>query len=166
MNGKCGRTAAPKVQFRAAFRARASVWVGANCMCTAQILKGGLLKSGGRNPLPGYAPSADRNRTALHLYMCNLPSRMSVLRPLAPIMASRGDTFTIRAYGETINPSTGKPDGQAWCEAVIQRIPNYLNKIDNPWKSPADEDFNEVNKTFGRQFKIVGFRWLSEADIS
>ena len=92
--------------------------------------------------------------------------QQDILRPLAPIMASRGDTFTIRAYGETINPSTGKPDGQAWCEAVIQRIPNYLNGIDDPWKSPADEDFNEVNKTFGRQFKIVGFRWLTEADIS
>ena len=30
----------------------------------------------------------------------------------------------------------------------------------------GDEDFNEVNKPFGRQFKIVGFRWLTEADIS
>ena len=72
--------------------------------------------------------------------------QQDILRPLAPIMTSRGDTFTIRAYGETINPSTGKPDGQAWCEAVIQRIPDYLNKIDDPWKSRADENFNEINK--------------------
>ena len=32
--------------------------------------------------------------------------QQDILRPLAPIMASRGDTFVIRAYGETINPIT------------------------------------------------------------
>lgn len=91
--------------------------------------------------------------------------QQDILRPLAPIMTTRGDTFTIRIYGETINPSTGKTDGKAWCEAVIQRVPDYLNKIDDPWKSRADEDFDEINKTFGRQLKIVKFRWLSEDDI-
>ena len=92
--------------------------------------------------------------------------QQDILRPLAPIMTTRGDTFTIRTYGETINPSTGKSDGKAWCEAVVQRVPNYLNKIDDPWKSPTDGDFNEINKTFGRQFKIVRFRWLSEDDVT
>jgi hypothetical protein len=89
--------------------------------------------------------------------------QQDILRPLAPIMTSRGDTFTIRTYGETINTSTGKPNGQAWCEAVIQRVPDYLEATDAAWEEPTTASINEK---FGRRFKIVKFRWLSSDDVS
>jgi hypothetical protein len=89
--------------------------------------------------------------------------QQDILRPLAPIMTSRGDTFTIRTYGETINPLTGKTEGKVWCEAVIQRVPDYLEATDAAWEVPTAAS---VNEKFGRRFKIVKFRWLSSDDVS
>ena len=48
-----------------------------------------------------------------------------VLRPIAPILNARSDTFLIRAYGEH-DTHTGKP-ARALCEAVVQRVPDYVH---------------------------------------
>ena len=52
----------------------------------------------------------------------------------------------------------------AWCEATVQRVPDYLNPAD-----PSDvQDLklaSAVNRTFGRQFRITGFRWLSPNEV-
>lgn len=89
--------------------------------------------------------------------------QQDILRALAPIMTARGDTFTVRSYGESVNPITGAVDGKAWCEAVLQRVPDYVDETTPAWELPQP---NSSNERFGRKFVVIRFRWLSEDDIS
>lgn len=129
------------------------------------------------------------------------PSRMSgmpggltqgdLLEPLAPVLTVRGDTFVIRAYGEALSPS-GSIEARAWCEAVVQRVPEYLqsraasNGLGNEPHAPVlkekwttftgvgrpyatgeyeeNTDLTPINKTFGRGFRISSFRWVKPED--
>ena len=84
-----------------------------------------------------------------------------LLALLAPILFVRSDTFVIRAYGEVRNPFSSATGGQAWCEAVVQRVADYVVPSDSPGSSPAAPD----NQTYGRRFLVVGFRWLTTVDI-
>jgi len=79
-----------------------------------------------------------------------------------------------RAYGEALD-SAGKVTARAWCEAVVQRVPEYLDPA-NPPEEPArrlqaDGSFEDnpgltrTNRRFGRSFHIVDFRWLSAGEI-
>ncbi|MET0262079.1 MAG: hypothetical protein ABW223_04225, partial [Rariglobus sp.] len=87
-----------------------------------------------------------------------------LLTPLAPAMSARSDTFRVRTYGETRNPATGEIVGRAWCEAVVQRMPEFVGgeaaelRID-------DATLGVVSKTFGRKFIITQFRWLGPDEI-
>ena len=86
-----------------------------------------------------------------------------LLRNFASQLTPRGDTFVIRSYGDAIEV-TGEVSARAWCEAVVQRMPEYVNPA-------ADEAYVKArnlqpsNKTFGRKFEIVSFRWLSKDEI-
>jgi len=55
-----------------------------------------------------------------------------LLEALGATLTTRGDTFVIRAYGEAreVTP-TGKLLATAWCEAVVQRTPQYLLSNDS-----------------------------------
>jgi hypothetical protein len=86
-----------------------------------------------------------------------------ILRPLAPILTARDDTFTIRAYGET-KDADGNVTARAWCEAVVQRVPDYLDLKDDSHIKQTELTSN-ANKTFGRQLRIVSFRWLNDSEI-
>lgn len=89
-----------------------------------------------------------------------------VLRPIAPVLSARDDTFVIRAYGERKNPITGKTSAQAWCEAVVQRRADYVDPADAATALPGDATLNsEANKRFGRRFSIISFRWLSPDEV-
>jgi len=50
-----------------------------------------------------------------------------VLQSIGSVLTARSDTFVIRTYGEVLNPldSTAAPISRAWCEAVVQRLPDY-----------------------------------------
>jgi hypothetical protein len=52
---------------------------------------------------------------------------------------------------------------RAWCEAVVQRVPDYVN--DTADLAQVFPPTNLDNQTFGRRFKIVSMRWLSPADL-
>ncbi|CAM3048451.1 hypothetical protein [Rariglobus hedericola] len=96
-------------------------------------------------------------------------TQADLLQPLAPALSARSDTFTIRTYGEVLNPVLASTDpnyvqGRAWCEAVVQRLPEYVSVTDDPWTAIAALSSDD-NKTFGRRFKIISFRWLTPADI-
>jgi len=66
---------------------------------------------------------------------------------MRPWLATRSDTFRIRAYGDALNPSDpARTEATAWCEAIVQRVK------DNP------------SGTTGR-FVITYFRWLGPDDI-
>jgi hypothetical protein len=87
--------------------------------------------------------------------------QQDIIRPLAPIMTSRGDTFVIRAYGESVNPATNRVIGKVRCEAIVQRVPDYVEDSIEAWEIPRRESQNEQ---FGRRLKIVSFRWLNDND--
>jgi hypothetical protein len=91
-----------------------------------------------------------------------------LLTALAPVLFPRSDTFLIRTYGEAVNPTTGATEARAWCEATVQRGPDYFDPSaatgDAPEVAPAALK-STLNQTFGRRFKIVSFRWLTRSDL-
>lgn len=81
-------------------------------------------------------------------------------------MTVRSDSYLIKAYGEALHPFSMKKIGCQYCEAVVQRVPEYIDADKN---APEDEldKLTTVNKRFGRRFKIISFRWLKERkDVS
>lgn len=89
-------------------------------------------------------------------------TQADILSKIGAGLAARSDTFTIRAYGEVVNPATGETTAQSWCEAVVQRLPAYVGNTPAAWESPSASD---ISQTFGRKFQIVSFRWLSSNEI-
>ncbi len=89
--------------------------------------------------------------------------QQDLVQAFSPAMSARSDTFVIRVYGETLNPVTSAVEGRAWAEAVVQRLPEYVNSSADQAHvfPPTDTD----NQRFGRRFEIVGFRWLSPDDL-
>ncbi len=91
-------------------------------------------------------------------------SQADMLSTLGPQLSARSDTFTIRTYGETTNPVTGETSARIWCEAVVQRTPEYMDSAGNSaWD--ATTSLNTTNQNFGRKFQVVSFRWLSPEEI-
>jgi len=89
-------------------------------------------------------------------------TQADVLTTIGAGLTARSDTFTIRTYGEVVNPATDEITSRAWCEAVVQRLPEYVEDNVNAWDSPAP---GSDSQTFGRKFKIISFRWLTPSDI-
>lgn len=85
-----------------------------------------------------------------------------VLQALSPYMTPRSDTFTIRSYGEARSPDSGQIQARAWCEAVVQRVPDAC-----PDRNAGEvlEELASPTSRFGRQFRIVSFRWLSPEEV-
>ena len=86
-----------------------------------------------------------------------------ILRGFAGQLTTRGDTFVIRTYGDALDKN-GKVEARAWCEAVVQRLPEYVDSADEEYKKQADLT-SESNRNFGRKFHVVSFRWLNPAEI-
>lgn len=88
-------------------------------------------------------------------------TQADILTPLAPFISVRSDTFTIRAYGDARDAS-GNVVARAYCEAVVQRVPNFVDPID---KAIAPiQDLSEINATFGRKFEIVSIREIAQKE--
>ena len=115
-----------------------------------------------------------------------------ILANVGSAFSARSDTFTIRAYGD-ISGVTGTPEARAWCEAVVQRVPEFFvpqedeneemidsvkflenyrdrqpdgqpkNHVLEKWE--RNEKLSPVNALFGRRYKIISFRWLSQDEI-
>ena len=96
-----------------------------------------------------------------------------LLTPLGPLIAVRGDTFTIRSYGEARDPAN-IVTARAYCEAVVQRVPDYVDASNGasdyehdasvPYVPPAKK-LTDLNKLFGRQFQVISFRYLQPGEI-
>jgi len=92
-------------------------------------------------------------------------NQANILLPLAPKLSARTDTFKIRGYGE-VRDASGDIIASAACEAVVQRLPEYVDpKTDPTNNEPWDDDsqtptLNAINQTYGRRFEIRSFRWL------
>jgi hypothetical protein len=87
-----------------------------------------------------------------------------LLTSLAPIITVRGDTFKIRSYGEAIAADGKTVTARSWCEAIVQRLPEFVDSRDLP-ETPIDSLTSDSNKTFGRRFHVVSFRWLKETEL-
>jgi type II secretory pathway pseudopilin PulG len=86
-----------------------------------------------------------------------------ILRNTAEQLSPRGDTFVIRTYGDSID-ANGKVIARAWCEAVVQRVPEYVDLKDKPHLKQS-ELTSDHNKKFGRKIQLVSFRWLNNSEI-
>ncbi|HEY9248163.1 MAG TPA: hypothetical protein VIO38_03490, partial [Rariglobus sp.] len=92
-------------------------------------------------------------------------TQADLLSAIGPQLTARADTLRIRAYGDVMNPATGSagPEARAWCEAIVQRLPDYVDPQNASTVPPTA--LAPVNVTFGRRFQIVSFRWLSPDEI-
>ena len=99
-----------------------------------------------------------------------------LLKPIANTLSVRDDTFRIRAYGDALD-AEGEIIARAWCEAIVQRVPEYSDASNAP-EVPArgidsegkfttvdDSELTPTNRQYGRAFKIVSFRWMHRSEI-
>ncbi len=85
-----------------------------------------------------------------------------ILRPLAPILSARDDTFVIRAYGDS-RDAADKVIARAVCEVAVRRSRSYCDPTEAAdLASPA---VRPINQNFGRRYETISFRWLSPAEI-
>lgn len=86
-----------------------------------------------------------------------------IVTAIAPFMSARSDTFKIRVYGDARNPVADTVTGRAWCEAIVQRVPDLA---EDPTAAAADVvRANPAAYPFGRKFQIISFRWLTSDDL-
>ncbi len=90
-------------------------------------------------------------------------TQADVLQVIGPALTTRSDTFRIRTYGEALSPDGKTVLAKAWCEAIVQRVPEYLDPAN--LTTARGTELNALNRTYGRRFNIVSFRWLSQNEI-
>jgi len=83
-----------------------------------------------------------------------------VLQVVGSTLSARSDSFVVRAYGDAVD-ETGTVRARAWCEAVVQRIPEPLE----PDETGLDSRELGTSKDFGRKFEVRSFRWLNPEEI-
>jgi hypothetical protein len=89
-------------------------------------------------------------------------TQADVLQVIGPALSARSDTFRIRTFGESLD-ANGKTVASAYCEAIVQRMPEYTDPSNPP--NARGTELSATNTTFGRKFEIVAFRWLTPAEI-
>lgn len=124
------------------------------------------------NNISGSALAANRtkglnNTAALNGFTADGAAPMltqgDLLTGLAPIITARGDTFTIRSYGEARAANGTTVIARAWCEATVQRIPEFVDTTNAPEVAPTSQ--TPTNVAFGRRFVVTSFRWLNASEI-
>ncbi|NNM30605.1 MAG: hypothetical protein HKO57_13880, partial [Akkermansiaceae bacterium] len=102
-------------------------------------------------------------------------SQGDVLSAIGAFLTVRSDTFVIRGYGES-RDRTGKVRASAICEAVVQRMPGYVDPADRADAAPdgtpaagpessAVPPISPVNRRFGRELRVVAFRWVAPEGV-
>ncbi len=106
-----------------------------------------------------------------------------LLKVIGPALASRSDTFVVRAYGDAAESSGAVARGLL--EAIVQRLPDYVDEADPPESGsaapkptslviPAESQTGEAalrtgltqaNRIFGRKFKVISVRWLRPDEV-
>jgi hypothetical protein len=120
--------------------------------------------------LPPGNPSYQFPEAALGSSAFGVPGwvrQADILRPLAPILSARDDTFTIRAYGDSRkNDAANTIVAKAWCEVTVTRQADYVDPSD-PAAVTAHSALmkSAANQRFGRRYQITSFRWLTETEL-
>jgi hypothetical protein len=112
------------------------------------------------SPLAGAAGVSNEPAPARAVGAAGHLRQANILTALGSQTSVRSDTFVVRAYGDHRDAS-GKVQATAYCEAVVQRVPEFVDPVDAPEATPV----SAVNKLFGRAFRMVSFRWLSPSEI-
>ena len=88
-------------------------------------------------------------------------TQADILQKIGSMLVVRGDTFVIRAYGES-RDAHGHITARAWCEAVVQRTPEPITP------DPDSEQLNPLIQSghtdWGRKYQIESFRWLTAGE--
>jgi hypothetical protein len=84
-------------------------------------------------------------------------SQADILSKIGSVLVARSDTFKIRVYGEANSLVSGERT-QAWCEAIIQRIPDKVDVTESVISGDSDDGL-------GRRFTIKSFRWLDPDEV-
>lgn len=114
--------------------------------------------------IPGNLKDAKGNTLNTAVGMPGYLMQQDLVQAFSPAMTVRSDTFTIRAAGQALD-ATGKVVAQAIAEAVVQRMPEFLDGTTDAAETPLAELQSTRNKTLGRRFEITSFRWLSSNEI-
>jgi hypothetical protein len=100
-----------------------------------------------------------------------------ILEAIGPALASRSDTFIIRAYGDVVaTPGSTQAYASSWVEAVVQRIPEFIDASQVPETevSAPQPNIGQANNigrlhypniVLGRRFQIVAVRFLAQKDL-
>ena len=92
-------------------------------------------------------------------------TQADILRPIAPVLSARDDTFVIRTCGTAYAANGTTVTARVWCEAVVQRKAEFVSP-DSAADPAADSNLaGPVNKKFGRRFDVVSFRYLNDKEI-
>ena len=78
----------------------------------------------------------------------NIPgwlTQADVLSPLAPSLAARSDTFTIRVMGESPAGESNQMSSRSWIEVTVQRLPDYVKSKLDPAHHRPHEPFEDRN---------------------
>ena len=97
--------------------------------------------------------SGESNATGTPAFL----TQADILQSIGPKLSARSDTFSIRAYGE-VKDNAGRVVARSVCEAVVQRVPEYVDSSNDPYVEDIDD-------RMGRRFEIVDFRWLAPTEI-
>lgn len=89
--------------------------------------------------------------------------QLAILTKIGASLNARSDTFRIRFYGDVKDP-TNRVVSRAYGEAVVQRVPDYIDPSDAAHIAPAALT-STANKYFGRRFNVISMRWLTPDEI-
>ena len=88
-------------------------------------------------------------------------SQPDLLAKFGSILTVRSDTFTVRFYGDALDPATGRLLARAWGEATVQRVIEPMAPSSLDGREPSDQ----TRDSFGRRYEIIGLRWLNPNEI-
>lgn len=83
-----------------------------------------------------------------------------ILTSLGPTLSARGDTFMIRTKGEATDPITGRVKAVAYCQAIVQRLPEYVDGNIDSNNTHPDQLVSTINQQFGRKYQLVSIQWI------
>ncbi|MDR3228605.1 MAG: hypothetical protein LBT53_04245 [Puniceicoccales bacterium] len=147
---------------------------------TVDIDRNKLLQTDqGSFPFPNVVSNMENAKLAVSGASVGNLVQGDIFQSVGARLSARSDTFTIRAYGDTVGEGGNNLAGRAWCELVVQRTPEYVDPTDAPETNPHDDmNFGNINTTgkeknalsvinkyLGRRFRIVSIRWLNESDL-
>lgn len=126
---------------------------------TASDFQGSWHNSGGASAFHGmFLENVEGPRTA------GSPGYLlqsDVLARIGGVLQARSDTFTVRAYGSLGDADS--PSARSWVEATVQRVADFVDDTNTPDALP--DELTALNQRFGRQFRVISFRWLSRDEI-